>query len=574
MKVTYAEVHNFASYKHLKFEFQDQGLTLIAGPTGAGKSTLCDIIPWTLFGVTSKNGLADDVRSWNATAPTEGRLTVQMNGKTIEIVRVRGFKANDLLFQVQQPGMAGATRGKDLADTQRLLNEALGFDVNLYLAGAYFHEFSQTASFFTASAKVRRVVTEQMVDMTMAKSLFEKTTLKRKEAKTRGVELVDLRKETGFMLENAKVRCTADFTYAKQWDDKQVERILEAKDAKDCFEQTKEKELKGLNKQHDAFDLQQQKTITQYEKDVVALQQELQEDLKQEQAALEIRIGTLGDTKCGHCGATKDSVKRLNLVKQRHELAMRVSAQNNNKRAIANIENMIRLEKSKTNPFTQAIKKLRESVNTHALQVSKLAAETNPFLVSLTKTRQERDFLVEDYKALGQLIEEGQEESQDLELLMEVLEAFRTAIVKSAVSDLEFKTNDLLTKHFDAELRVTFDAAQADKLEATITKDGNECSYAQLSKGQRQLLKLCFGVAVMKIVANHNAVKFDAIFLDEFADGCDEHIKAKSFGLLQNLALDYGSVFAIDHSEGLKSMFNNRVDVRLENGTSQVEKAF
>jgi ABC-type lipoprotein export system ATPase subunit len=97
-------VTNFGSYKHLEFDFNSNGLTLISGPTGSGKSTLCDIVPWILFGRTSKGGAVDEVRSWDAEEATTG--TLMLHG--ISITRSR--KPNDLTID--------GRRGKDLNDTQ------------------------------------------------------------------------------------------------------------------------------------------------------------------------------------------------------------------------------------------------------------------------------------------------------------------------------------------------------------------------------------------------------------------------------------------------------------------------
>ena len=570
MKIISAEVRNFGSYKHLEFNFQNQGLALIAGPTGVGKSTLCDIIPWVLFGVTAKNGLADDVRSWNATEPTQGVISVSLSGKTVQVSRIRAPKLNDLYFE-DDTGVK--VRGKDLADTQRLINEALGFDANLYLSGAYFHEFSQAASFFTASAKVRRVVTEQLVDLSMAKQLTEKTNLARKTLKLRGAEIVDLRKETSIRLENAKVRCQAEQKYAANWVDSQEQRIAHAAAAHASFEDTKNKDLRSLLKQENELVFEREKTLIQYQNDIVELKTLLNEDLKPKQLLIDTQLASLGESKCGSCGALKHSTERLTLTKQKHDLAIKMSAQTNNKRAIANIDNMIRLETAKANPYTTSIIKLKQAVSAYESTIRTLKIETNPFVATLAQARLNKDSIAEDVETLNHLHDDWKQESQDMDFMSDVLDVFRTTLVQTAVSDLELRTNTMLTDHFDAELRVTFDAKDADKLEATISKDGNECSYAQLSKGQRQLLKLCFGIAIMQIVANHNAVNFDVIFLDEFVDGCDDQIKAKAFGLLQTLALNYNSVFAIDHSESLKAMFNARFDVTLINGTSQVEKA-
>ena len=161
-----ATIQNFGSYKKLEFSFDKQGLCLIQGLTGSGKSTLMDIVPWVLFGVTAKDGSVDEVKSWDSNGDTEGRLIIDLNGVPIIIQRIRG-KTNDLHYSQQD--VPGITRGKDLKDTQKQINQLLGITPETYLAGAYFHEFSKAASFFITSAKSRREICEQIVDLSFTK---------------------------------------------------------------------------------------------------------------------------------------------------------------------------------------------------------------------------------------------------------------------------------------------------------------------------------------------------------------------------------------------------------------------
>lgn len=580
MKIIYAEVRNFGSYEHLEFEFQDQGLTLIAGPTGAGKSTLCDIIPWTLFGVTAKNGLADDVRAWNSTAPTEGRMIIDDGTQRLEVTRVRGPKSNDLWFKrigsIIEPFNAqigGHVRGKDLADTQRLLNEALGFDANLYLSGAYFHEFSQTASFFTANAKVRRVVTEQLVDVNLSKNLSEKATARRKGLKAQGDEISGMRRDVSTKIKMAQDQHRGETARKAEWQQKQLRRIAAAREAADSFEDDRVAEIRLLEAADQDFEIERDRRIAKHRGDLDALKESLSIDHISERASVSGWIQQLTDTKCEHCGGPLHNAKIMSMMARQHDLDMAIAAQANSRRTQITLENLIKRENQEVNPHIERLEKARERTNTYQDQTLQLLEEENPYLKSAAQAVMQLDTILADHQSILSLQDDWKEQQADTELLISILDTFRTTLISSAISDLETKTNDLLTQHFDAEIRVLFDAKDADKLEATITKDGNECSYAQLSKGQRQLLKLCFGVAVMRIVSNHNAVNFDAIFLDEFADGCDEDIKAKAFGLLQHLALEYGSVFAIDHSEGLKSMFTNRYDVELSSGKTKITKS-
>src|ERR1700677_767637 len=166
MKILSVSLENFASYKKLSFDFQSQGLTLIQGANGSGKSTLCDAIPWILFGKTAKDGKSDEVRSWNTAEPTIGAIEVQLELYEVNITRIRG-KNNDLYYSFTADEAQNKIRGKDLMDTQRMINGLLGADYDLYLAGSYYHEFSQTAQFFTTTAKNRRSICEQLVDLSL-----------------------------------------------------------------------------------------------------------------------------------------------------------------------------------------------------------------------------------------------------------------------------------------------------------------------------------------------------------------------------------------------------------------------
>jgi DNA repair exonuclease SbcCD ATPase subunit len=85
MKVYKAVGDEFGSYKKVIIDLDNKGLCLVSGPTGAGKSTMFDLVPWTLFGVTAKNGAADDVINWQAESETTGRVTLLAKGKRITI---------------------------------------------------------------------------------------------------------------------------------------------------------------------------------------------------------------------------------------------------------------------------------------------------------------------------------------------------------------------------------------------------------------------------------------------------------------------------------------------------------
>ena len=564
MRVIRAIAHNFGSYSVLDFDFTKKGLALISGPTGSGKSTLADIIPWALFGVTAKGGLADEVCSWNSDMPTSVALYLE----DLTIVRIRGgkTKSNDLYFYEsshENDVHGNFTRGKDLKDTQRLINQRLGITPETYLAGAYYHEFSQTASFFTTSAKVRRQITEQMADLDLSKTLALELTEKRKFVK-KAKESNDI--AIGVLQCNTESRKDDIAEMAKAsitWENNQKSKKEDLNHKNENFDTIKESRLKDIQL------LTANKVIElTYDLDSYKAQLQDQDVLTQKLNTLNDRLTSLPQDTCAECGAPKRHADQMLLTKQVYEAKEATRANERIQSNITNLEQRIQntldkslksleIEQSRQNAYSEQLQQLDKEQNPFTPQVKQLKAKLSDIQAELLKL---------DTPALAL-------ELADLDLLSDLNDTFRSLCLKNTITSLEATTNKLLTDHFDAEIKVQFSSEDADKLEVLITKDGNECSYSQLSKGQRCLLKLCFGIAVMKSVADFQHTSFNILFADEALDGLSEELKLKSVGLFETLALTHESVFLIDHSPSLKALINNKIEVSLVNGESYIEEA-
>jgi len=559
MRILSASVQNFGSYKALEFDFTGKGLTLISGPTGAGKSTFMDIVSWVLFGVTAKGGKADEVHSWNASEPTTGTLNLELNGKLVQIGRTRhGTKGNDLI--IWEDG--GAYRGKDIPDTQRLINQLLGMDADMYLAGAYYHEFSQTAQFFATTAKIRRSITEQLVDLSLATLLTETSAERRKaikKLKETAERQKDLKQAT---IDQMNVAIRREQTQKADWDINQQHKVHTAKINYTTFDERKERALEDLKIEHAS-----KTTVLYYDLEQIKASLLPDEHFEQKTLKLNASLAALGTANCEHCGAPSHTQQRMLIQKQVYNNQLEQNANNNTKNAIVQLNNRI---KAATANLAFSLQKEADRPNTYAEQLEALKAEVNPYdskplITSVNATIKELSGLELQYAGYSTQL-------ADLELLADVTDSFRATCLKNTITRLENTTNKLLNDHFDAEIRVAFSAENADKLEVTITKDGNEASYTQLSKGQRGLLKLCFGAAVMDSIATHQAISFNSVFFDESMDGMSEALKLKAISFFETLALKYENVFVIDHSSELKVRFNNRIDVTLVNGESVLEE--
>lgn len=533
MRVISCHLENFASYKSLDFSFDKQGLCLIQGATGAGKSTLCDAIAWALFGRTAKGGAVDEVISWYG-GVAKGSVALQVGNKSIWVHRTRGPKANDLYYNIDGVWEI-STRGKDLADTQKMLNEELGFDAELYLAGAYFHEFSQAAQFFTTSAKNRRVICEQLVDLALPKKLQEKATSLMKN------------------LNHSSAKLQQDLNAAKVRQEYNTKTLSAERNRAENYSIHRENRIATFKAQADRFEANKAQTLVELTTSLNAITTKPKEWYTTRIQELTERLSTETVEVCEMCGSNtpskiRDEIKDISRDK---------------------LENDYKLKEA--SDIKKQINSVSSAEAVELKQIEALRLEPNPHL-GLVDELEETEIALSAYStALASALNEELTSISDLDLLLDCVELMRGELIENAITGIQDGTNSLLADHFDATFRVELETGVADKIEATITKDGHTASYMQLSKGQRQLLKLCFGVSVMKAVANHHSVTFKQVFFDEPLAGLDEGLKLKAMQLFESLSLDYDSLFFIEHSEAISAMINNKVVVELINGNSEIK---
>lgn len=565
MKILKVYAKNFGSYKSLDYQLKDNGLTLVSGPTGAGKSTLCDLIPWVLFGATAKNGTVDEIIRWNSETSTKVTVYVtDINNILFTITRTR--KPNDLYY-------TGAVhderhhRGKDLNDTQKLINNRLGFNLDTYLTGAYYHEFSQTATFFSTSAKNRRTITEQLVDLSLAKNLTENITSYNKDLKKQIQQQTQKLSHLEYMKTTQQKLMQTLQVDSMSWSKNHKEKIERTKMNSSMFEEEKANEvakLIGYNNHLISDTKQRIEDLTQLIKP--------QEYYKVRKQQLKQANDELGDEICVTCGSKKDNAKRLLLAKESYKLGNEEIGNNELKNRLEKETYNLNLLKAKEGQQQTQIQRELNRTNPYNDQVVELVKEDNPYESRLEECKIILETHINSYNTDKLELQNLKLEQDDLDLLLDITNDFRILLVKNTIVELESNTNKMLEVYLDAELRVNLEVIESDKIEVVMLKDGNECAYTQLSKGQRQILNLCFGLSVMKLVQLHNSVSFNTVFLDEVLSGLDENMKLKSFNLLKSLEQYYDNIYVVEHSEQLKTMFTNRIDVILENGESKIEE--
>lgn len=585
MRLLSIHVENFGSYKELDFSFDRLGLSLVYGPTGSGKSTVLDMATWVMFGCTAKDGAADEVRSWfSQDAVTKGVLRLEASGKELTITRVRakGANKNDLYFSdtcddtalISSIRPMEDTRGRDVADTQKLLEARLGISKELYLTGAYFHEFSGTGSFFMAKSRERRQLLEQIADVRLAAKLQHCSRDQAKEAK-RLIGDIDVQKsrQAGSFLQLTKTR-TAVMEEKQRWYVDHFESIETIKVRKEHFEGEKKSKIQALQTKRDAWEARHREKTDKLIEKVDKLSTKIIPAYDSKGLINNIRnqINRLDRETCELCGSPAESTLKAKLLDDINTIE--------NKRRINDgyVADKVRLleelkaHTSEKDPYEDQASDIEREENHWGIRLEEKLKEVNPFseqLVSLDsqvkQQQRELDELKIKEKELSVRI-------SSLDLLYDLSNTLRGELVKKAVSEIERSTNSYLEKFFDSELRVGFVLEGSDNLEVEIQKSGYDCTYRQLSKGQRGLLKLCFAVSVMKAASNTAGVHFENLFFDESLDGLDANLKIKAFSLFQELDKEHESILLIDHATEFQEMFDRRFKVSMNSDISEIEE--
>jgi DNA repair exonuclease SbcCD ATPase subunit len=556
MRIIQAKIQNFGSYAYQRIDFDKSGLNLISGATGSGKSTLCDIIPWVLFGKTAKNGAVDEVRSWN-TSETKGEILLEIGRDKIRILRQRS--PNDLILYVNEEPI----RGKDLNDTQKIINDLLGVTLETFLAGAYMHEFSSTASFFHAPAKIRRQIIEELTDMTVINTLSEKIVTKKKEVKTTIAQLKEELISVKLGINFLKHRITAGEEQAKSFEVRREIALKELERKSKSFEKDKQTKIESMLEDHYL-------KLSTLENEIQDIESHIASQISAETKLIQVeeKLKATDKEVCDSCGAPIKNDQKLILVREKQKLQDLLYQRNQSEvilskkqatlaalksdKALQHIEN----EAAAQNAYAETIKAKQEEENLYEERVQTDKITLNGHQCTISE--------------LEQVYSQETQELSDLELLQDVVSAYRKLRVATTIDKIQSQTNTFLNNHFEGEIRVRFESQEADKLEVTVFKDGNLCSYTQLSKGQRQLLKLCFSASIM--IAINNQFSFNLGFMDEALDGLDDKLKIKAYSMLEALSQHYDSLFIVEHNEHLKDLFSKGYSVKLVNGVSKLEK--
>ena len=166
------EVENGLSYQHLEVDFDQQGLVLVDGPVGAGKSSVFDILTHVLYGVTAKPdvngpGIMNRYVTNKAGKPYGYRGVVEFEnaGHAYRVEQLRSHtpqpnypslaSGTGLLFTQDGVNINVKTNRSESLDTQKLVAAKTGMSVREFYGGVYLAQ-GYTHDLVTGKPKARQ----------------------------------------------------------------------------------------------------------------------------------------------------------------------------------------------------------------------------------------------------------------------------------------------------------------------------------------------------------------------------------------------------------------------------------
>lgn len=165
---------NFLSWKSLTFDITN-GITLIDGwneddqtSEGSGKSAVCNALSWGLYGKIPKDVNIDDVIKHG-----EKSCDIEIWFESGHVVK-RSRKPNELMLLEYDGENFKAKKGKDVRETQQMIEEFIGLSFDAFCQSVYFAQ-NNDKKFISANQEDRGKILSEIQDL----QLFDKA---RKEA--------------------------------------------------------------------------------------------------------------------------------------------------------------------------------------------------------------------------------------------------------------------------------------------------------------------------------------------------------------------------------------------------------
>lgn len=561
-------IEGFCSIGTLELPLNNNGITIIKGANGLGKTTIFSALVWVLYGKTLKG--ISDVNLWKKFRTkdykgTKVEIYFESNNSIHKIIRcqnytedVDGAKGGSRLIYLID---AEQVKEKGKLKLQSLIEKNLGMSYNLFINSVMFGQ------------GMKRLIQESGSDK---KQLFEEIFELNYISKARKIaqdKYNELRVELDGLMEKLESNqnyidsILSDLNYTKsKRDNFKSELANKVKSYKDKIILST-KRVDELALKTNKVDINQHNKTIEGIKRKITLYQNKVSDLKKLQKVplqdLVNEVIELLENK-----EYTESISKLKTIRDSFSSSesyiLRISKLQN--KLTNEIESKNSLEKT-----ILTLKYAKEEVKSLESRLKELKSQ-NPDFESVINKQSKK---LENYKkSISQIKSQIQELEKQVNLYKWAYSepfgnnGIKAFIFESSLSEL----NNLLSSYsevlgFNIKFMVDLNSSRKDFV-VNINLEGVEVFYEELSGGQKQLVNLAMALAMNQIITQSKGVNI--AFLDEVFESLSYDNIEVVIGLIKKVYREK-TLFLITHYESLPIPNSKILNVKREHGISAYE---
>jgi DNA repair exonuclease SbcCD ATPase subunit len=561
-------IEGFCSIPYIELNLGSNGITVIRGATGEGKTTILSALVWGAYGKNLKG--ISDVNTWEKYRPknyngTKVEIYFGKDGKTHKITRclkykgeVNGAKGKDrLIYEIDAVEVSEKNKG----EIQALINADLGMSYSLFMNSILFGQGMKRL--IQESSSYKKDLFEEIFELEyiskardIAKGYYTEALREYNEISQKYSSSKEKKQSIQRMLDDLKKQANHvknDLSSRVKVLEKKLSLLAKAK---------KENELKGIV----IYKNRIEQRIQEARDNQKELLNKINDAKKKTRVSLEEFIGVI--IKLLKRGDIKNSLKRLMEVKKAFgdierlqdkcsKLADKISNYRDKLEELRDQEYEANKVQRDIDLTHVEIKKLlsekRAGVNLGLIKKYKTQLSTiSDKLQSIESEMEEKRAKVDNYKwvmddPLGNRGIKAFLFESSLDILNETLESYSEVLGFSILFYVDIHG---VKKDFNTQ----------------IIMDGIEVSYEELSGGQKTLVNLAMAFAMNEVMTKAKGINI--AFLDEVFENLSSEYVDLVIGLIRKIYKDK-TLYLISHHESLPIPNARVITVTRERGLSQ-----
>jgi DNA repair exonuclease SbcCD ATPase subunit len=633
MKILNIKLCNYGSYVGEHFiSLVDRGLVLIQGinkdetkmdSNGAGKSCIPDSLDWCINGKIPRGDHVDSIINDGC---SNCYVEVQIesdNGDMILIERKKsrgGSTALRLLINDDNISKL------DISETQKDIYQILGIDKEIFHSTILFAQ-TDLVHYADSTDSKRMEILTKLLQLEFIDNLLDKAKQKQNELLSFEQNILGKKQTIEGVLESLKNK---DYTsLIEEWNDihqrslnalrSKEEEFIKRFDAIEILgKAVYEKKIRELKNQLDNLSIPDESVYKSYlnqqinnNKVLAVLNKEIM-DISNKQQYLNNRLSS-GNYYCDSCGqlVTVEHLQNeyfkneelLNTKTSQYHIAkneLGVIEQEINKESnrLANLKNLYMDQRIKINADIQiqlnyiteidkaisAKNLLQQDIVSIQKNIEEENNKTNPWIEVQRDAVNNIQDKTNELVGISQQLNSVYSLKECYSFWVKALSAkgLKSYILDTKLKELNDSINYWVRMLTDGTIWVELGSYKKGRNKKIInspevkvcrwSSDGSIITrnYKSWSGGEKQRISIAIDLGLSSIISRRSTKKYNVLILDEIFRHLDSGGKYSVMEMLQSLAKDKDSVFVIDHDPDFQSLFENRITVIKENGSSSI----